>query len=283
MRVGAGRHPGQRGAAVGAVARDGGLPRRAPRSPRRRPRRDPARVHRRLGSSTSVLRWSGSAPTPPATSPARASASTVARTTSADRGARGTSNMRAALYYGPGDVRLEDIAEPDPTPGTVKVRSLHNGLCGTDLHQYFVGPDEPGAAADRRRSRVLRARSSSVGAGVTSVAVGDLVAIEPLWPCGTCAPCADGRPQPLLGGPVPRPRWPRRRPLGVHRRARAHGPPAARGPRPRARRPGRADVGRVPGGAARPSRARVTRRSCSVAVPSASVPTSPSARSASTT
>ena len=48
--------------------------------------------------------------------------------------------MRAALYYGPGDVRLEDIPEPDPTPGTVKVRSLHNGLCGTDLHQYFVGP-----------------------------------------------------------------------------------------------------------------------------------------------
>jgi len=34
--------------------------------------------------------------------------------------------MRAALYYGPGDVRLEDIPEPDPTPGTVKVRSLHN-------------------------------------------------------------------------------------------------------------------------------------------------------------
>ena len=51
--------------------------------------------------------------------------------------------MRAALYYGPGDVRLEDVAEPDPTPGTVKVRSLHNGLCGTDLHQYFVGPMSP--------------------------------------------------------------------------------------------------------------------------------------------
>ena len=63
--------------------------------------------------------------------------------------------MRAALYYGPGDVRLEDIPEPDPTPGTVKVQSRHNGLCGTDLHQFFVGPDEPGAVADRGRARVL--------------------------------------------------------------------------------------------------------------------------------
>ena len=103
---------------------DGGLPRRAPRGARRRARRDPARVHRRCRARTSVLRSCGSAPTPPATSPARASASTVARTTSADRGPGGHRTMRAALYYGPGDVRLEDIPEPDPTPGTVKVRSL---------------------------------------------------------------------------------------------------------------------------------------------------------------
>ena len=33
-----------------------------------------------------------------------------------------------------------------------------------------------------------------LGEDVTSVAVGDLVAIEPLWPCGACAPCADGDP-----------------------------------------------------------------------------------------
>jgi (R,R)-butanediol dehydrogenase/meso-butanediol dehydrogenase/diacetyl reductase len=33
-----------------------------------------------------------------------------------------------------------------------------------------------------------------LGRDVTTVAVGDLVAIEPLWPCGTCAPCVDGDP-----------------------------------------------------------------------------------------
>ena len=101
--------------------------------------------------------------------------------------------MRAALYYGPGDVRLEDVPEPDPTPGTVKVRSLHNGLCGTDLHQYFVGPMSP-APLPTVVGHEFSGEVVELGAGVTSVAVGDLVAIEPLWPCGTCAPCLEGDP-----------------------------------------------------------------------------------------
>ena len=101
--------------------------------------------------------------------------------------------MRAALYYGPGDVRLEDIPEPDPGPGSVKVRSLHNGLCGTDLHQYFVGPMSP-AALPTVIGHEFSGEVVDIGRDVTSVAVGDLVAIEPLWPCGVCAPCVDGDP-----------------------------------------------------------------------------------------
>jgi (R,R)-butanediol dehydrogenase/meso-butanediol dehydrogenase/diacetyl reductase len=101
--------------------------------------------------------------------------------------------MRAALYYGPGDVRLEDIPEPDPGRGDVKVRSLHNGLCGTDLHQYFVGPMSP-APLPTVIGHEFSGEVVEVGPDVTTVAVGDLVAIEPLWPCGRCAPCADGDP-----------------------------------------------------------------------------------------
>jgi (R,R)-butanediol dehydrogenase/meso-butanediol dehydrogenase/diacetyl reductase len=101
--------------------------------------------------------------------------------------------MRAALYYGAGDVRLEDIAEPDPTPGTVKVRSLHNGLCGTDLHQYFVGPMSP-APLPTVIGHEFSGEVVELGAGVTSLAVGDLIAVEPLWPCGTCEPCTAGDP-----------------------------------------------------------------------------------------
>ena len=99
--------------------------------------------------------------------------------------------MRAALYHGPGDVRLEDVAEPDPGPGDVKIRTLHNGLCGTDLHQYFVGPMSP-APLPTIVGHEFSGEVVEVGRDVTKVAVGDVVAVEPLWPCGGCPPCEDG-------------------------------------------------------------------------------------------
>ena len=48
--------------------------------------------------------------------------------------------MRAARYYGIEDVRLEDVPEPIPGEGAVQVRVSYNGICGTDLHEYFDGP-----------------------------------------------------------------------------------------------------------------------------------------------
>ena len=99
--------------------------------------------------------------------------------------------MRAALYHGPHDVRFEDVPEPDPGPGDVKIRTLHNGLCGTDLHQYFVGPMSP-APLPIVVGHEFSGEVVEVGRDVTRVAVGDLVAVEPLWPCGGCPPCANG-------------------------------------------------------------------------------------------
>ena len=48
--------------------------------------------------------------------------------------------MRAAVYYGPNKVEVADVPEPNPTPGTVKVKVGFNGICGTDLHEYYAGP-----------------------------------------------------------------------------------------------------------------------------------------------
>ena len=42
--------------------------------------------------------------------------------------------MKAAVYHGPNKLEVADVPEPDPTPGTVKVRVGYNGICGTDLH-----------------------------------------------------------------------------------------------------------------------------------------------------
>jgi NADPH:quinone reductase-like Zn-dependent oxidoreductase len=39
--------------------------------------------------------------------------------------------MRAARFHGREDIRLEEVPEPDPGAGEVKLRALHAGICGT--------------------------------------------------------------------------------------------------------------------------------------------------------
>ena len=48
--------------------------------------------------------------------------------------------MRAAMYYGNHKLEIEDIPEPSAGEGQVKVRVSRNGICGTDLHEYYDGP-----------------------------------------------------------------------------------------------------------------------------------------------
>jgi (R,R)-butanediol dehydrogenase/meso-butanediol dehydrogenase/diacetyl reductase len=99
--------------------------------------------------------------------------------------------MRAAQYHGPGDVRIDDIAEPDPGPGQVKVRPFHNGFCGTDLHQFFVGPMGP-TPPPFVIGHEFSGEVVEVGRDVRSFGVGDRVTVQPLWTCGACAPCLAG-------------------------------------------------------------------------------------------
>jgi (R,R)-butanediol dehydrogenase/meso-butanediol dehydrogenase/diacetyl reductase len=48
--------------------------------------------------------------------------------------------MRAAVLHAPGDMRIEEYAEPAAGPGTVVLAVAYNGLCGTDVTEYTKGP-----------------------------------------------------------------------------------------------------------------------------------------------
>ena len=48
--------------------------------------------------------------------------------------------MKAAVFYGQRDIRLEDVSEPEVRTGNVKVKVDWCGICGTDLHEYLAGP-----------------------------------------------------------------------------------------------------------------------------------------------
>ena len=48
--------------------------------------------------------------------------------------------MRAGVLHEPGDLRVEDRADPAPEPGGVVIEVAYNGLCGTDATEFTKGP-----------------------------------------------------------------------------------------------------------------------------------------------
>ena len=110
--------------------------------------------------------------------------------------------MRAAVFYGPKDIRLEDVDEPDVREGTVKVKVDWCGICGTDLHEYLAGPifippagsPHPitGETLPLTLGHEFAGEVVEVGDTPNGVQVGDRVAIEPVFRCGECAACLRG-------------------------------------------------------------------------------------------
>lgn len=110
--------------------------------------------------------------------------------------------MRAVVYHGPRDIRVEDIPEPSgPGRGEILVKPQWCGICGTDLHEYTSGPIvtpvEPHPLNGAKNPQVLGHEFSAtvveIGEGVGSVRVGDRVSIMPLIFCGTCDMCRRGQ------------------------------------------------------------------------------------------
>jgi propanol-preferring alcohol dehydrogenase len=101
--------------------------------------------------------------------------------------------MRAAVVTSfEKPLEIKDIPVPEPGPGQVLVRIEASGLCHTDIHaargDWPVKPTVPFTPGHEGVGIVER-----VGAGVTSPAVGDRVAIPWLgWACGTCHYCVSG-------------------------------------------------------------------------------------------
>jgi (R,R)-butanediol dehydrogenase/meso-butanediol dehydrogenase/diacetyl reductase len=105
--------------------------------------------------------------------------------------------MRAAVYYGPTRLEVTEVPAPDPGVGQVKVKVGFNGICGTDLHEFYSGPifvpTEPHPLMGRQLPLTLGHEFSGVitdvGDEVIGYAEGDRVAIEPIYSCGRCGPC----------------------------------------------------------------------------------------------
>ena len=84
--------------------------------------------------------------------------------------------MQAAVLAGPGEMRLEEVALPEPGPGQVRVKLEGCGVCASNLTpwagpEWMQFPTDPGSLGHEGWGLV-----DAVGPGVESVRVGDRVA-----------------------------------------------------------------------------------------------------------
>jgi L-iditol 2-dehydrogenase len=101
--------------------------------------------------------------------------------------------MRAAVLYGEGDMRLvDDYPVPAPGPDEVLIKVAACAICGTDPKILAHGwPNHP-PYGKFIFGHEYTGTVAALGSGVTQLAVGDPVAVEPHKGCGVCANCRDG-------------------------------------------------------------------------------------------
>ena len=97
--------------------------------------------------------------------------------------------MQAVRLHAVHDLRLTDVAIPEPGPGEVQVRVEAAGICGTDRHLFHGEfPCTPPVTLGHEFCGVVTA----VGAGVT-IPPGTRVTCDPNTPCLACEACLRGR------------------------------------------------------------------------------------------
>jgi threonine dehydrogenase-like Zn-dependent dehydrogenase len=100
--------------------------------------------------------------------------------------------VKAAVFHGPRDVRIEGVADPGaPRAGEVVLEVLRAAICGTDASEWDHGPilcTPPVVLGHEFVGRV-----AAVGDGVDSLSTGDRVVSGAGISCGRCRWCVQGR------------------------------------------------------------------------------------------
>ena len=99
--------------------------------------------------------------------------------------------MKVVRFHAPGDIRVEEAAEPAAGPDEVKIRVRNCSTCGTDVkifqfgHHHIVPP--------RVMGHEIAGEIVEMGADVAGWTVGDRVQVIAAIPCGRCPDCRMGR------------------------------------------------------------------------------------------
>ncbi|GAB3974099.1 zinc-dependent alcohol dehydrogenase family protein [Actinoallomurus acanthiterrae] len=95
--------------------------------------------------------------------------------------------MRAAVISTPGSLSVQTVADPAPGPGEVLIAPRAVGVCGTDLH--ILDGEFPPTPYPIIPGHEFAGEVVALGPGVTDVAAGERVAVDPSLFCGHCVYC----------------------------------------------------------------------------------------------
>jgi L-iditol 2-dehydrogenase len=101
--------------------------------------------------------------------------------------------VKAALLHGPADLRIEEVAAPEPGRGEVVLAIRAALTCGTDRKTYHRGHPALGPYP-ARFGHEFAGVVAAVGEDVAGFSLGDHVFCADSAPCGACLQCRGGRP-----------------------------------------------------------------------------------------
>ena len=106
------------------------------------------------------------------------------------RATRAVATMKAVVFHGVDDIRIDEVPRPRPGPGEAVIRVTLTTICGTDLHivrgEY---PVRPGLVIGHEPVGII----DELGPGVTGYTIGDRVLVGAITPCGQCLACLSGK------------------------------------------------------------------------------------------
>ena len=99
--------------------------------------------------------------------------------------------MLQQVMTAPGKIQFQDVPVPEAKQGEVLVKIMKIGICGSDIHVYHG--KHPFTQYPVTQGHEVSGVVAALGSGVTGLAVGQAVTIQPQIVCGVCYPCRHGK------------------------------------------------------------------------------------------
>jgi 2-desacetyl-2-hydroxyethyl bacteriochlorophyllide A dehydrogenase len=99
--------------------------------------------------------------------------------------------MRAVIVEKPGEVRVDEVPDPEVGPKDVLVKVAACGICGTDIH--IIDGEFPPTIYPIIPGHEFGGTVVAVGGEVVGIKVGDRVGVDPTLNCGECYFCQRGQ------------------------------------------------------------------------------------------